>query len=609
MTKYPNNAFPGGIHVCALKHPKTGESYPGKLPTQGGGLLVTYPEEREADATALVERAVVSIMADLPHGAIDVHVLDFGIRKRFHHISRLEHLQLYRIYHSAAESMQFLNELEKTAYYRHHNIIGGPICSLSQYNTSSDCIEKYSLIVINADDFPFDGASIARLKKILPEASAAGFYFLIMNCQLEDQAEISAIKQGLLAYAMPRFPEVRLCGVESETSMSLQPAADQTCDLLALCKEYQLSIEDSPAELEPLIDNIVKRAESDNENVADFLSVPIGRTADGRNTVHFSLGKRSDCNHAFLLGMSGTGKTTLLNNLILQIGEKYLPDEVQLYLMDYKDGVEFQFFESHPNCARIYLDNTDLNAASLLLEEFVGTISERARLFREHKLKNIDAYNARFPDKKIPRQILIIDEVHRLLSSGGRAGNNKFSKQLVHVVKQGLAFGVHIILATQTLSGCEVDKELMSQIKLRLSFRLSLLSDCHNIFTFGNEEPLRLKKYHLIYNAESGIKRDNILTRCDPPADIPSRIAAILAKRKPDQIIKPIITVSAAEDQDAPVTMPPPSVVLPDWMGQTERADSRQHEEELALLARYRVATSEISPTDQPKESLDVTTR
>jgi DNA segregation ATPase FtsK/SpoIIIE-like protein len=244
--------------------------------------------------------------------------------------------------------------------------------------------------------------------------------------------------------------------------------------------------------------------------------------------------------------MSGSGKTTLLNNLILGIGEQYSPQEVQLFLMDYKDGVEFQAFRDHPHCARIFLDNTDRDAATRLLEEFAATIAQRGALFREEggAIKDLEAYNARYPDAPLPRLLLIIDEAQELFGNQWRATQH-FNELLKQVVKKGRAFGVHVILSTQTLLTSNIDRELMTQINLRIAFKLNNSGDCDRILSFGNDAPLRLQRFDLVLNDDSGLKARNRIGRCAPPRDIAAVVAEIRRKLPAELRRQPEIVASA----------------------------------------------------------------
>jgi hypothetical protein len=172
--------FPWGIQICSLKHPKTGELLPGKLPVNGG-LIVSYDDPHEKDAAELVEFVVASIFAELPINLVDVHVIDFGIKKRFHHISQLEHLRLYSIYHSNTDARKYLEEVEKISIDRHHNLLSGKIRSISEYNKANTYAEKYSVIIVNLEDYPGDGQAIANFSRILKDGFDAGYYTIILN--------------------------------------------------------------------------------------------------------------------------------------------------------------------------------------------------------------------------------------------------------------------------------------------------------------------------------------------------------------------------------------------------------------------------------------------
>lgn len=537
----PRREFPWGIQIGSLKHPKTNELMLAKLPANAGGLVVSYDDGHEQDATELVEFAVASIFAELPINLVDVHVIDFGIKKRFYHISQLEHLRLYRIYHGLTDARKYLEEVEKISIYRHHNLLSGKIRSISEYNKANAYAEKYSIVIVNLEDYPGDGQSIANFSRILKDSFDAGFYTIILNRQEMADKAASAERAEFIESIRDAFPEVLLEGKDAQFNLV---SNELTRQLQSLCTRFDLVATKPEADLDGMMQEIISRAEV-NDGDYDFLSLPIGQTPDGRSTVHFNLGAKSGCTSAFILGMSGTGKTTLLNNLIVRIAENYTSDQVRLFLMDYKEGVEFEDFRNHPNCERIFLDNSDLNAATVLLEDFINKISQRSALFKasEGVCKNIDQYNENNPQSRISHLILVIDEVQNVFK-GPNA--RKFSELLIDVVKRGRAFGLHILLSTQTLSGYGIDRELMSQIKLRIAFGLSLDSDCEKILDYGNVEPRHLKKYHLIYNQDTGLKSANVLCRCEPPLNIKERINAVLARTPPKLILKPQITLPVA---------------------------------------------------------------
>ena len=53
-----------------------------------------------------------------------------------------------------------------------------------------------------------------------------------------------------------------------------------------------------------------------------------------------------------IAGKTGSGKSTLLHALITNAALRYSPDEVELYLIDFKKGVEFKVYAAHRAAAR-----------------------------------------------------------------------------------------------------------------------------------------------------------------------------------------------------------------------------------------------------------------
>ena len=189
---------------------------------------------------------------------------------------------------------------------------------------------------------------------------------------------------------------------------------------------------------------------------------------------------------------------------------------------------------------RYFLDNEDLKASIDLLEEFTQTIKSRAEIFKYKQIKDITTYNTLYPQSPIYRIILVIDEVHRLFSEDYKQKEH-FSNLLKQVVRQGRSFGVHIILSTQTLSGANIDRELMSQITLRISYKLTNHIDSETIFTYGNTEALNLGKYEFIYNTNAGDKSSNLLCKAHSPKDINATLAKVYNDREQHHILMPEI--------------------------------------------------------------------
>jgi Cdc6-like AAA superfamily ATPase len=559
-----NHAFPWGVYIGNFMT-RQNESFPVCLPANQGGFCTIFDSSSENVADNFIENVALQLLNALPAGDLCVDVFDFDHRLRFKYLSQLQ--EHYTLSLNAIQANQKFDALEQISQTRHHSLLSHHAPTLSEYNQqNSKFIEKYHVLMVNLDDFPHDSSLRRRLAAFFDSPLTAGFYFIGFGSE-----EILSTENRATQYLRERFPILAAKNQEIALNNSIFPLAE-----LAHGYDFHYVNENKSAIIERL--KSVAKTNNTNANNITILSTPIGKTADGRNEVNFVLGSENANYHAFITGMAGTGKTTLLNNIILSVAENYTAQQIRLYLMDYKEGVEFGIFENHPNCEKIFLDNQDTQAAIDLLEEFSEMITERGKLFIENRVQDIQKYNDLFPDKPLHRIILIIDEVHRLFV-GTYNQRAKFSGLLEDVVRRGRAFGLHIILATQSLLNSDVSRAIMSQITLRLSFKLVDPIDSEKIFMTGNTTATTLKKYELIYNNDAGQITANVLCRTNGERNIEATISQIRLTRENNQMITPVI----AKSQPKPI-VPTPTVAQP--MPVTPVTPS-QSEKDNELLNRF----------------------
>jgi len=524
-----SHKFPWGIYIGDLID--NNDSIPLCLDSKQGGFCVLFDESSEQIANNFIENIALKLFEVLSIGDILVDIFDFSHKKRFMHLSSLQHEKLYDIAFNQNSAINKFNTIEEIALNRHHSILTSTAPTISDYNQESKFKEQYHLLLINLDSFPDEMTSQKRIKNFFDSAYEAGFYTIAFGSTEVLESESKAT-QAILNH----FTHLGIENKKVKLSKKLFEFTDMIEDY-----EFEYVNDNKDKIIENLLAQLKKEDNSSTEK--DFLSIPIGTSKNGRDSIYFTMGDKSGNLHAFITGVTGSGKTTLLNNIIIGIAQKYTSDEIQLYLMDYKDGVEFQVFKNHPNCKKIFLDNEDLEASISLLEEFKDTMKTRATIFKQQEVNNITAYNKLNPKTPMPRIVLIIDEVHKLFV-GDYNYVDRFSSILKPLMRQGRSYGVHMILSTQSLAGTQIDRELMGQITLRISYKLTDPSDSEAIFTYGNTEALNVEKYELIYNNNAGNKKDNVLCRVNPPVDIKTVIEDVLFLREERLILKPVIVRS-----------------------------------------------------------------
>ncbi len=194
-------------------------------------------------------------------------------------------------------------------------------------------------------------------------------------------------------------------------------------------------------------------SETWQESSAEGLATTVGLTG------HAALSLRlADLTPHWLIGgRSGAGKTALLINILYGLCSRYSPAELTLYLLDFKEGVSFREFtptERDPSWiphARAVGVESDRAYGLAVLRELDDEMTRRSVLYK-------DAGVTRFADLRetdtLPRILCVIDEFQVLL-----AGDDRIARQAValleSVARKGRSYGIHLILASQTMRGVE----------------------------------------------------------------------------------------------------------------------------------------------------------
>ena len=280
-------------------------------------------------------------------------------------------------------------------------------------------------------------------------------------------------------------------------------------------KKFNL-IKNIPETNDKILDEIIKQKES---NQKDYFIIPIG-VDDYGNEVNFTFGEMSDSYHAIIIGRTGSGKTSLIRNILIKAAEKYSAEEIQFILMDYKSsGVEFNLFRNHPNVCCITVNPDQLEIALCIFQYIKKIMDERSEKFTKHHVQNITQYDS-LNKEKLPKIIIIIDEFHRLLV-GDIFITQKLNHYLSHFAREGRATGIHLILSTQSLMNVTLNDDIVSSVKTKISLSIGDMRDVGNIFhdIESKEQALKLRKYQCIYNNINGFYDTNIVVNIYPPVN------------------------------------------------------------------------------------------
>ena len=238
---------------------------------------------------------------------------------------------------------------------------------------------------------------------------------------------------------------------------------------------------------------------------ADGIETTIGWDKE-ENEVHFRLWDEES--HALLGGATGSGKSNLLHVLIMTLCHRYSPDEVSLYLLDYKDGLEFKKYTENgvawlPHAKTISRSNDPEYALTMF--EYLNEERKRRSKIYGHYGKYSDFRKA---GNSLPRIIVVIDEFQKIFETDNA---EKVAEHMSGLLMQGRAYGIHLILATQTLASLHVKglAGMLGQIPIRFSLRCN--SGDEGILESGNLDAMNIKIPYCIINNNGGRKGQNTI--------------------------------------------------------------------------------------------------
>ena len=239
----------------------------------------------------------------------------------------------------------------------------------------------------------------------------------------------------------------------------------------------------------------------------DGLVAPLGPSG-ARKYQELAFG-RGTAHHALVVGQTGSGKSNLLHILITTLALKYAPDELELYLIDFKQGVEFKLYaDANLPHARVIAIQSEREFGLSVLRGLLAEMDRRGELFRSVGVSGLTDWRAR-AKQKLPRILLLVDEF-RVFFTADDSISNEATMILDRLVSQGRAFGIHVMLASQTLAGgYALPRSITDQMAVRIVLQCT---DADSRLALADDNPearLLTRPGEAIYNDQRGLIEGN----------------------------------------------------------------------------------------------------
>ncbi|MGO9257321.1 MAG: DNA translocase FtsK [Bryobacteraceae bacterium] len=219
------------------------------------------------------------------------------------------------------------------------------------------------------------------------------------------------------------------------------------------------------------------------------LTIPLGKDINGRIRV----AALESMPHLLIAGSTGSGKSVMINSMIMSILYKATPDEVRLIMVDPK-RVELGMYEGIPHLLTPVI--IDPKKATNALRNAVLEMERRLRLLAEQGARNIDQYNRKiqklreeprslFADeeatqdelKPLPYILILIDELADLMMLEGK----NVEESVTRLAQMARAVGMHLVLATQRPSVDVITGLIKANFPARISFRVATRVDSRTV--------------------------------------------------------------------------------------------------------------------------------
>lgn len=469
-----------------------------------GNLYLTYTDDKKDVMQNFVKNVIWCFLSTMPITKANICIFDPK-----NHGGSLGALMSIRdknpalfdgsFYTSSEEIRQRLKHWNEVIDERIQKKLKGVFPNLIAYNQATPKrTEICHLLIIY--DYPdeFDQQTTKYLSSILEIGVKCGIYTILCHDTNvkqsrfdSDENEVEKLKKYCSVYDFDgnqyilqpfRLPVT----LQTEICFSPDEFMSQYMEIAERINKRGISIEDV------LDKNYFQRYSN------PVLSIPIG-IGDGEKIIDLEIGGAGSSHHTLIGGGTGGGKSTLMHTIIMSAMIHYKPDDLNLYLMDFKGGVEFKIYDSYrlPHIKLLAVDAMQEFGLSIL-RGLIAEMERRSELCKRTtpQSSGLIAYrkNKDSSMPNMPRILVIMDEFQILYNdSTNRKVANECAQLTKRVVTEGRSYGIHLLMATQSmkiLRNLPLESGTIEQMRIRIGLKCGeddtryLFSDAKSIDAF-----------------------------------------------------------------------------------------------------------------------------
>lgn len=445
----------------------------------------------DTDAAQALPGLLLRAVGSVPAGLVRLHVYDpehlGGSLSAFAALGKAGLLSFI----GPSGLRETLDSLVETVRRVNADVLAGEHASLAELAAATGRRPEpwRVLVLLNADLAAWPAHDQAQLARLRRTGVAAGVHLVVVGDDTAGPADL------------PRLTRTAYTGLPGAALELDPPPPPRTVTAAAKALAEKHSAGREPARLVDLLPQRLWAASS-----ATGLFAAVGETAAG-DVARLALGDNPP--HALVGGPSGSGKTNLLYAWIAGLASNYSPDELALYLLDFKEGVSFARFASgrrdptwlpHVRLVGVNI-NDDREFGLALLRHLKEELRRRAEAAKAHEATKLEELRAADPEGHWPRIVAIVDEFQVLLEARD-AVTDEAVQLLDDLARRGRSQGIHLVLASQDIAGIEAlwgRPSLVAQFTLRIA-----LPKARRVLAENNHAADTVARFHAVVNDESG---------------------------------------------------------------------------------------------------------
>jgi len=484
---------------------------------QEGSLLFETRETATAEISDVLNDIILRLFTTSHPGRVAFTIIDpVGLGQGFaglmHFSDYEESLINRRIWTQRDQIDERLGELSEHIEKVIQMYLRNEYATISEYNDQAGSVaEKYHFVVVA--DFPanFSETAAKRLQSIATSGARCGVFTLIHwdeRHELPDGFVPDELRKSSLVLKRVNS-QFAIVGTPPEAQARLVFDPPPPAELAAkfVHKIGQASIDSNRvqvpfSQIAPAPDALWTN-ETTNE-----LRIAIGRTGATKHQ-YLAIGKGTR-QHALFAGKTGSGKSTLFHVIITNLALACSPEQVEFYLIDFKKGVEFKCYaEKRLPHARVVAIESDREFALSVLQRVDDELKRRGDMFRKLGVQDVAGYKRAGGTEPMPRSLLLIDEFQEFFVEDDTIAQSA-SLLFDRIVRQGRAFGIHVLLGSQTLGGAySLARATLGQMVIRVALQCNE-ADAYLIMDDNNSAPRLLSRPgEGIYNDDAGAVEGN----------------------------------------------------------------------------------------------------